>query len=433
MNGSMFALLIKSVNPGYPVGSPDDHAIMAETETRLEAALLDPRDDVATALVDLPAGRALTLAMNGQRYVVFTAEPIPAGHKLAVRALGADRRIRKYGEFIGRMTSAAAAGAWVHSHNLATNAVRSLADERAWRAQAGPACVRPIAERVRCRAGVAPLFDAGLGRLHWIDTGVPALYSLDITHGSTVRTALPSPAHAALLMHDGAVLIAVDGAFMRVDTGWKVSPTAARAALPPPLQWTGLQCDTRGRVWGTAAVPGSREADGTVCVFDPRTIRTEVRGLLSPAGLAWNAGGAKLLVAESGRAAIMCCDVDHETGGVGAPRPFADLGTMPGELGGMTTDAEDHVWIALPGASCLVRLAPAGTLERVVRLPVSRPTDCAFGGDGHARLYVTTAAARLPDPGGRAEEAWAGQVLELDVGAAGRPPHRATDLAAAVP
>ena len=403
---------------------------MAGPAIPLEATLLDPRDDVATALVDLPAGRALSLTVNGRRYDVVTTEPIPAGHKLAVRALGAERRIRKYGEFIGRMTAAAAAGAWVHSHNLATSAVRSIDDERAWRTQAAPTDVRPVADAVRCEAGAAPLFDADLARLHWIDAGVPALYSLDIARGSAVRTALPSAARAAVLMHDGDVLIALDAGLVRVDPGSKVSPTTWRARLPVSAHWTALACDARGRVWGTAAVNGSREADGVLCALDRPTPCTEgLQGLLGPSGLAWNASGATLFVAESGRAAITHCDVDSETGAVSAARVFADLGTMPGELGAMTTDADDHVWIALPDASCLVRFAPAGTIERVVRLPVSRPTACAFGGDRYARLFVTTAAAGLSEVRRRAEP-WAGRVLAVDVGVAGGPPSRAAELAA---
>ncbi|MEK8170609.1 SMP-30/gluconolactonase/LRE family protein [Streptomyces sp. M19] len=42
---------------------------------------------------------------------------------------------------------------------------------------------------------------------------------------------------------------------------------------------------------------------------------------------------------------------------------------------------------------------PDGTLDRVVALPVRRPTSCAFGGPGLTDLYVTTARVA---PGGPA-------------------------------
>jgi sugar lactone lactonase YvrE len=404
---------------------------MAEVASRLEAALLDPRDDVATALVDLPARRALSLAVDGRRCELITTEPIPAGHKVAVHPLGAGCRIRKYGEFIGRMTQAAAAGAWIHSHNRVTSAVRSIDDERAWRAQTPPAAMRPVAEAVHCATGASPVFDPRRGRLHWIDAGVPALYSFDVVRGSTTRTALRSPARAAVVARDGAVLIVVDAGLVRVETDSKAVSPLAGSALPKPLQWTALQCDARGRAWGAAAVPQSRQANGVLrALLAPTGSAHALQRLLAPAGLAWTADGATLYVAESGRAAILRCDVGAATGAPGAPQVFADLGAMPGEPGGMTVDGDDHLWIALPGASCLVRFTPAGAIERVVRVPLSRPTACTFGGVRCARLYVTSAAAVLPDARRRAEPL-AGQVLELAVGVAGRPAHACADLEAA--
>lgn len=51
-------------------------------------------------------------------------ETIPAGHKYALRPIGKDAYIIKYGEVIGRATQDIAEGEWVHTHN-----VRSHLDE----------------------------------------------------------------------------------------------------------------------------------------------------------------------------------------------------------------------------------------------------------------------------------------------------------------
>lgn len=72
---------------------------------------LHPDDDVAVALRPLAAG---------ERLEVEIAEPIPPGHKVALRRLDAGETVRKFGWPIGRLTAAVAAGAHVHSHNLAT-------------------------------------------------------------------------------------------------------------------------------------------------------------------------------------------------------------------------------------------------------------------------------------------------------------------------
>lgn len=431
----MFALLIKCVKAGYASACRHERRLDAPLNApsappasaiRLEAALLHSRDDVATALLDLPAGLSLTLTCDERSREVVTAEPIRAGHKLAVRALGAGRRIRKYGEFIGRMTSDVAPGAWVHSHNLVTSAVRTVADERAWRAQALPAGgVRGLGE-TRHRFGACPAYDPERRLLYWIDAGVPALHFFDVARDTGASSPLPRAARGLVLARDGAAIVATDDGFLRVDPSSRAPSTIAAWVPPaPPLRVTDLQCDPRGRMWCVAAVPDSGAADGVLCRYGGKDAgMTAVDRLLAPAGLAWSLDGATLYVGESGRATVNAYEFDAATGTLGAPRAFADLGTMPGELGGMAVDVDDQLWAALPGAGCLVRFTREGGVDRVVRVPASRPTACAFGGDAFRRLCVTTESAGLRDAQRRAESL-SGQVLEMDVGVAGAPPHRA--------
>ena len=67
---------------------------------RLQASLLNPNDDVATALADLAAGAVVRVSSGAVVRDVRLVERIALGHKFAVRALGAGLRIRKYGEYI---------------------------------------------------------------------------------------------------------------------------------------------------------------------------------------------------------------------------------------------------------------------------------------------------------------------------------------------
>jgi len=86
--------------------------------TELPAPLLlvlHPGDNVAVARVALPAGSAPTRA-DGDPLVALQA--IPAGHKIALRAVAAGERVLKYGQVIGIATAAIAAGEHVHVHNL---------------------------------------------------------------------------------------------------------------------------------------------------------------------------------------------------------------------------------------------------------------------------------------------------------------------------
>jgi altronate hydrolase len=80
------------------------------TLTTLRLVRLNPADDVAILLQPAEAGDVC----DG----IAVREAIPAGHKLAMRAIPAGGPVRKYGQVIGFAREAIAAGAHVHVHNV---------------------------------------------------------------------------------------------------------------------------------------------------------------------------------------------------------------------------------------------------------------------------------------------------------------------------
>jgi altronate hydrolase len=74
---------------------------------------LHPSDDVVIAARPLAAG-----ARIADEHLVCI-DPIPAGHKLAARAVARGQPVRRYGQIIGFAIGDIAAGQHVHTHNLA--------------------------------------------------------------------------------------------------------------------------------------------------------------------------------------------------------------------------------------------------------------------------------------------------------------------------
>jgi altronate hydrolase len=75
---------------------------------------LHPTDNVAVARVPIPAGTGLSV--EGLQLV--TREAIPAGHKVALRAIRPGEMVERYGQAIGRASQLIEAGHHVHTHNL---------------------------------------------------------------------------------------------------------------------------------------------------------------------------------------------------------------------------------------------------------------------------------------------------------------------------
>jgi altronate dehydratase len=78
--------------------------------------VISARDNVATALETLEPGREI----HAGEFSLTAIEPIPRGHKIALRAIAAGEAVIKYGSSIGNASTDIAAGAHVHIHNVAS-------------------------------------------------------------------------------------------------------------------------------------------------------------------------------------------------------------------------------------------------------------------------------------------------------------------------
>jgi altronate dehydratase len=94
--------------------------------TAVPALVITPRDNVATALEPLDAGRVLDL----DGLVITIAESTPRGHKIALRLIRAGELVLKYGSTIGTATADIPPGAHVHTHNLASGRGRGDLHQR---------------------------------------------------------------------------------------------------------------------------------------------------------------------------------------------------------------------------------------------------------------------------------------------------------------
>ena len=86
--------------------------------------MISDRDNVATALEALDAGRVLDV--NGVS--IRTTEPIASGHKVALRRIPLGEAVIKYGSPIGLASADIAAGSHVHTHNVSSSRGRGDLD-----------------------------------------------------------------------------------------------------------------------------------------------------------------------------------------------------------------------------------------------------------------------------------------------------------------
>lgn len=76
--------------------------------------LLNPADNIAICLKDMPAGTVI----DQDNLKLSIIDQIPRGHKVAVKAVKKGDAITKYGERMGHATADISLGQHVHTHNV---------------------------------------------------------------------------------------------------------------------------------------------------------------------------------------------------------------------------------------------------------------------------------------------------------------------------
>jgi sugar lactone lactonase YvrE len=129
-------------------------------------------------------------------------------------------------------------------------------------------------------------------------------------------------------------------------------------------------------------------------------------------GIGFSPAGDVLYYTDMFHHRILSYDYEGSTGEIANRRVFAEIPEEKGLPDGLIVDAEGFVWSCHWGGWCVSRYSADGNIERVIELPVSNVTCCAFGGDDLTDLYITTAWKGLSDVE-REEQPLAGDLFML--------------------
>jgi altronate dehydratase small subunit len=84
----------------------------------VRAIVISEKDNVATALEDIPAGAQVKVRVGAEEREIRVATAIQFGHKFALRPIPKGGEIIKYGEVMGKATVDINRGEHVHVHNV---------------------------------------------------------------------------------------------------------------------------------------------------------------------------------------------------------------------------------------------------------------------------------------------------------------------------
>ena len=272
-------------------------------------------------------------------------------------------------------------------------------------------------------AGESPVWSTREGCLYFVDHQGRKIHRYFVD-GKLDTFDLPDIVTALAPRHQGGLIIALHQtfAFFDPDTG-----SLQRLANPEPdkeeNRFNDGKCDQRGRFWcGTMGKQAWDEPVGTLYrLGSDLKPHAMVNGVRCSNGLGWSADGRTFYFAESFAYRIHAFDFDASDGTLSNKRVFTELDPSSGAFpDGLTIDAEGYLWNAQPVFGRLVRYDPEGNIDRIIEMPVSRPTSCIFGGHDMQTMFVTSAHETLTDTQ-IAEEPLAGGLFSFRPGVTGLP------------
>lgn len=260
----------------------------------------------------------------------------------------------------------------------------------------------------RAQLGEGPFWDAPGQALYWVD--IAGRQALRLCGERLQAWQLPEPVSAFIPCERGDALVTLSSGVYRLDLG--SASAAPRLSLlcvadpQPGNRANEARCDAQGRLWlGTMQnnigeqgedLPVRRRSGGLFRIDAQARVTALLQGLGIPNTLLWSEDASRLYFADSLDGTLYQYPIAND-GRLEPARSW--FGPHPrGVPDGSAMDAQGYIWNARWDGGCLLRLAPDGEVDRVLELPVSRPTSCVFGGADLKTLYITSAASPLDHP-----------------------------------
>jgi len=279
-----------------------------------------------------------------------------------------------------------------------------------------------LALDIGAELGEGPVWDSHAGCLYFVDILRGKVHRFEPDSRALKSYDVGQPVGAVALAGAGDLVLAVRDGFagLALDTG-AVRIIADVERDRRDQRMNDGNCDAAGRFWAGTMALDERADAGALYRLDPDgTVHTMLAAVSISNGIDWSADNRRMYFIDSPSQRVDVFDFDVASGSIANRRAFVQIPSGEGVPDGLTIDADDHVWVSLWRGGAVHRYAPDGSLAAVVRLPVTHPTSCCFGGDGLADLFITTAFIAL-DPAERTRQPHAGALFRCRPGVVGRP------------
>lgn len=250
----------------------------------------------------------------------------------------------------------------------------------------------------RSQVGEGAVWDTRENVLWWVDIPAGLIHRYDPARGENQTQEFGQPVGCLALRAQGGMVLAAKTGFWLYD--WHAGtrlPLSDPEDTKPLNRFNDGTTDARGRFWaGTMKDGGTPAPEGQFFRLDPDFGVTPWKDrIYTTNGLAFSPDGTTMYFSDSFAEVrtIWQAPYDLDTGTPGPAEVFFDTRAVAGRPDGGTVDTDGCYWQAGVSGGQIYRITPAGKVDRVIDMPVVKPSKPMFGGPNLDTLYVTSIGA----------------------------------------
>jgi len=271
--------------------------------------------------------------------------------------------------------------------------------------------VQPIFD-INIEHGEGPLWDVATSTFYWVDLLAGDIYYGNIATEKVAKKSIGQPLGTIALRENGGIVVAAHQGFGFTDITEGTPVTFFNNPQPayPETRFNDGKVDPLGNfVAGTMTFDGLKPIGNLFSLNgNKKSICLESNLLLSN-GMDWSPDGTKCYLADTNAHVVYSYDYHSNNGTLSNKKYFIDFNANQWP-DGLCVDTEGNLWIAMWGGSCIILFDSNGNKMKTIKVPVSYPTSCCFGGDDLSTLFITTSKLVLSNKQ-KEEQLLAGKML----------------------
>ena len=256
--------------------------------------------------------------------------------------------------------------------------------------------------KCRCELGESPVWSQEAQKLYWVSSVGRELWEWDLV-SEAKKVDLPEVVGCVALRAGGTLLLPLESGIVAYDPATGASTHLCDFEPGLNTRPNDGRCDRDGNFvigsYNNAHRQDGQDIGGLYRLSAETGELKEILGYRFRCSncICFTPDGRKMFFCDTPTRRIFTFDYSPSGALSNRELLYEVPSSLDGGPDGAQCDAEGYLWAAISGASQVVRIAPDGTVDTVVELPVKSPTSCTIGGPDLDTLFVTT---RGPDGGG---------------------------------